>query len=208
MPEPATSLRRPVGVSGPPRDPARDDRILHAATDLLIEGGYPALTMDRAAARAGVGKATVYRRWVSRAELAAEALSHAGLTDDVLPVTIGAGHVRDELSATLLSIAGSRESFRVDLILALHDTARQEPELCSLIRVRYVDSLRQALFAVLDHASQRGDLPPPRTGRAGGHALAVSAAIALLVHWGTIHDRPIDDHDIEQIVDGILMPLL
>lgn len=208
MPETRTPLRRPPGVSGPPRDPARDAQILRAATELLIEGGYPALTMDKAAARAGVGKATVYRRWASRAELAAEALSHAGLTDDVVPVTIGTGRVREELLATLISATGSQDTSRVDLVSALLDTARQEPELCGLIRVRYVDSLHQALSGVLEHAVQRGDLPPQQTRRQGGREIAVSAAIALLVHWGTVHDRPISDDDIEQIIDGVLMPLL
>ncbi|MBW6434928.1 TetR/AcrR family transcriptional regulator [Actinoplanes hulinensis] len=208
MPHPDAQLRRPPGVSGPPRDPARDAKILQAATELLAEGGYPALTMDKAAARAGVGKATVYRRWQSRAELAAEALSHAGLTDDVAPVHIGSGRLRDELFATLVSITGGQDTSRVDLVSALLDTARQEPELCSLVRVRYVDSLHQALAGVLDHAMQRGDLPPRQSHPQGGHAIAVSAAIALLVHWGVVHDRPINDDDIAQIVDGVLMPLL
>ncbi|GGX70302.1 TetR/AcrR family transcriptional regulator [Streptomyces fructofermentans] len=205
MPQPGAQLRRPSGLSGPPRDPARDALILRAATELLAEGGYPAMTMDKAAARAGVGKATVYRRWPSRAELAAEALSHAGLTDDVMPVILGSGHLRDELLATLASAIGSQDTSRVDLVSALLDTARQEPELCSLIRVRYVESLHQALAGVLDHAAQRGDLS---NHPQGGHAIAVSAAIALLVHWGVVHDRPISDEDIAQIVDGVLMPLL
>ncbi|MDP9798671.1 AcrR family transcriptional regulator [Catenuloplanes nepalensis] len=208
MSQPGAQLRRPPGVSGPPRDPARDALILRASTELLVEGGYPALTMDKAAARAGVGKATVYRRWQSRAELAAEALSHAGLTDDVVPVIIGSGRLRDELFATLVSITGGQDTSRVDLVAALLDTARQEPELCSLIRVRYVDSLHQALTGVLDHAVQRGDLPARRNQTQNGHPIAVSAAIALLIHWGAVHDRPISDDDIAQIVDGVLMPLL
>lgn len=208
MTEAGTSLRRPAGASGPRRDPARDEQILRAATELLIEGGYPALTMDKAAARASVGKATVYRRWASRAELAAEALSHAGLTDDVVPVVIGKGQVREELLRTLLSITGDEEASRVDLVAALLDTARQEPELCSLVRVRYIDSLRQVLTAVLEHAVQRGDLPERHARRQGGYEMAISAAIALLVHWGNVHDRPLNDDDIEQIVDGVLLPLL
>ncbi|MGW6442298.1 hypothetical protein [Lentzea sp. NPDC055074] len=73
---------------------------------------------------------------------------------------------------------------------------------------RYVDSLHQALAGVLDHAVQRGDLPPRRNHPQDGHPIAVSAAIALLVHWGAVHDRPINDDDIAQIVDGVLMPLL
>lgn len=208
MPQPGAQLRRPSGLSGPPRDPARDARILRAATELLAEGGYPAMTMDKAAARAGVGKATVYRRWPSRAELAAEALSHAGLTDDVTPVIIGSEHLRDELLATLASAIGSQDTSRVDLVSALLDTARQEPELCGLIRVRYVESLHQALAGVLNHAAQRGDLPSRPNQPQDGHTIAATAAIALLVHWGSIHDRPISDEDIAQIVDGVLMPLL
>ncbi|MBB5866721.1 AcrR family transcriptional regulator [Allocatelliglobosispora scoriae] len=208
MSQPGAQLRRPPGVSGPARDPVRDAQILRAATELLAEGGYPALTMDKAAARAGVGKATVYRRWPSRAELAAEALSHAGLADDVVPVTIGQGHLREELLATLASTTGDQNTSRVDLVSALLDTARQEPELCSLIRMRYVDSLHQALAGVLDHAAQRGDLPSRRNQSQDGHTIAVSAAIALLVHWGVVHDRPINDDDIAQIVDGVLLPLL
>ncbi|MCC9705478.1 TetR/AcrR family transcriptional regulator [Streptomyces sp. MNU76] len=52
--------------------------VVRAANELLAEGGYPAPTMDKAAARAGVGKATVYRRWRSRTELAAEDLGIPG----------------------------------------------------------------------------------------------------------------------------------
>ncbi|BDV31569.1 TetR/AcrR family transcriptional regulator [Microbacterium terricola] len=210
MPQSSAQLRRPAGVSGPPRDPARDALILRAATELLAEGGYTALTMDKAAARAGVGKATVYRRWPSRAELAAEALDHAGLTDDVIPVTDGSGsgieRVREELTATLVSALGDEDASRVDLVSALLDTARQEPELCSLIRKRYVDSLHRAVAGVLEHALQRGDLRPRSSENS--HQIAVSAAIALLVHWGIVHDQPVNRDDVAQIVNSVLIPLL
>ncbi|KFF98227.1 hypothetical protein IQ62_26095 [Streptomyces scabiei] len=110
-----------------------------------------------------VRDANVYRRWKSRAELAAE---------------------------------------------ALHDTARQEPELCGLIRRRYVDSLHQAIEGVLAHAVERGDLPPRQADPSGGHSMAVSVAVALLLHWGLVRDRRVSGDDIEAIVDGVLMPLL
>ncbi|MEU6353582.1 TetR/AcrR family transcriptional regulator [Streptomyces sp. NPDC047072] len=208
MSEPRARLRRPPGASGPPRDPARDAQILRAATELLVEGGYPALTMDKAAAQAGVGKATVYRRWKSRAELAAEALDHAGLTDDLVPVTIGPGRLREELIATMTRSLGSQDTSRVDLLSALLDTARQEPELCGLVRQRYVDSLHRAVEGVLAHAAERGDLPPRRTAPSEGHSTAVSAALALLLHWHLVRGRQIAGDDIAEIVDAVLMPLL
>ncbi|MFI5966378.1 TetR/AcrR family transcriptional regulator [Streptomyces asoensis] len=208
MPESGAQLRRPPGASGPPRDPARDAQILRAATELLAEGGYPALTMDKAAARAGVGKATVYRRWKSRAQLAAEALDHAGLTDDLVPVVIGPGRLREELVATMTRALWSQNTSRVDLLTALHDTARQEPELCGLVRRRYVDSLHQAIGGVLARAVERGELPPRQADPAGGHPIAVSAAVALLIHWGFVRGRQVGDDDIAAIVDAVLVPLL
>ena len=60
-------------------------------------------------------------------ELAAEALDHAGLTDDLVPVTIGPGRLREELIATMTRALWSQDTSRVDLLSALPDTARQEP---------------------------------------------------------------------------------
>jgi AcrR family transcriptional regulator len=74
--QPATS-RRP----GRPRDARADDAILEATLDTLIEVGYEGLIVERVAERAGVAKATVYRRWPSKQELVIAALDslHATL---------------------------------------------------------------------------------------------------------------------------------
>ncbi|MFG2940353.1 TetR/AcrR family transcriptional regulator [Streptomyces sp. NPDC048282] len=208
MTESSASLRRPTGRSGPPRDPARDDRILRAAVELLTEGGYPALTMDKAAARAGVGKATVYRRWKSRAELAAEALEFAGLAEDVVAARIGPGRLRDELVTTLTSATRSQDASRTDLVAALMDTGRRQPELCGFIHQRYIDSLHQAVQDVLAHAVERGDLPARTPDPSGRHSLEVSAAVALLLHWPVVRGRQLGEDDIAAIVDRILLPLL
>src|SRR5215472_1625802 len=58
---------------GRPLDATRDDAILQAAIELVAEIGYDRLTIDAVAARARAGKATVYRRWPSKAQLVAEA---------------------------------------------------------------------------------------------------------------------------------------
>jgi len=59
---------------GRPRDPAIDERLLAAAREVLAEVGYARLTVDVVAARAGVGKAAIYRRHASRTELILAAL--------------------------------------------------------------------------------------------------------------------------------------
>src|SRR3712207_1138418 len=60
---------------GRPRDPSRDDVIRAAILRLLGEVGYGALTMDAVAAEAGVGKATIYRRWRTKQDLVVDTVS-------------------------------------------------------------------------------------------------------------------------------------
>ncbi|OBI94153.1 TetR/AcrR family transcriptional regulator [Mycobacterium sp. 1245805.9] len=62
---------------GRPRSAAVHDAILDAVRQTLIEGGYAEVAMDRVAARAGVGKQSVYRRWPSKAPMVAEAVLDA-----------------------------------------------------------------------------------------------------------------------------------
>ncbi|HSD79712.1 MAG TPA: helix-turn-helix domain-containing protein, partial [Solirubrobacteraceae bacterium] len=69
----ASSSRRP----GRPRDPDADARIMRAALELAADGGLRGLRMEAVAARAGVGKATLYRRWSSKQTLLADAIRAA-----------------------------------------------------------------------------------------------------------------------------------
>ncbi len=60
---------------GRPRDPSRDEAIIDATIDVLVRDGYDRLSMEGVAAAAGVGKATVYRRWAHKAELVIDAMA-------------------------------------------------------------------------------------------------------------------------------------
>jgi AcrR family transcriptional regulator len=59
---------------GRPRDPSTDARITAAAAELMLQRGFERTTVDDVAAHAGVGKATVYRRWPSKEDLAVAAM--------------------------------------------------------------------------------------------------------------------------------------
>src|SRR6476619_2713237 len=63
-----TEIPRP-SRGGRPRDPSRDGVIRAAILRLLADVGYGALTMDAVASEAGVGKATIYRRWRTKQDL-------------------------------------------------------------------------------------------------------------------------------------------
>jgi AcrR family transcriptional regulator len=61
---------------GRPRSPAADTAIVRATLEVLVSEGYRALTMEQVRARAGVGKATLYRRYGSKEELVKAAVAH------------------------------------------------------------------------------------------------------------------------------------
>jgi AcrR family transcriptional regulator len=64
---------RPERRRGRPRSARAHRAILDAALSLLVEEGYDTMSIEAVAERAGVGKATIYRRWDSKEELVADA---------------------------------------------------------------------------------------------------------------------------------------
>ena len=71
----AQSAGRRKTSPGRPRSPAIDDSILRAAADLFVERGFDAVGIEQVAARAGVARTTVYRRWSSKEAIMAQAIA-------------------------------------------------------------------------------------------------------------------------------------
>jgi AcrR family transcriptional regulator len=88
---PAPEVRR---KRGRPRDPEADGRILAAAASLILLRGFDQMTVDEVATSAGVGKATVYRRWARKEDLAVAAMEQ--LYRDEMP-TPDTGSIRGDL---------------------------------------------------------------------------------------------------------------
>src|ERR671921_419195 len=70
---------------GRPRDPSRDGLIRAAIMRLLADVGYGALTMDAVAAEAGVGKATIYRRWRTKQDLVVDTIAELNREEAAAP---------------------------------------------------------------------------------------------------------------------------
>src|SRR6476619_6262190 len=124
---------------GRPRDPATDHRITAAAAELLLQRGFDRTTVDDVAARAGVGKATVYRRWPSKEDLAVAAMETLYNVEMPEPDT---GDIRRDLTESyrsVLAFVNTRdgaaflrtpiaESVRDDRIAALHRESTERRE--------------------------------------------------------------------------------
>ncbi len=123
---PETSRRR----RGRPRDPATDEHIVAAAADLMLARGFDRMTVDDVATRAGVGKATVYRRWPSKEDLAVAAMDRVYGAAATAPDT---GSVEEDL----------RQSYR-EALAAINTPAGRD-----LLRASITESLRDERIAAL-----------------------------------------------------------
>lgn len=190
-PAPTGGERRP----GRPRSADADAAILTAALALLAEQGYAGMTVDGVAAAAGVGKATIYLRYRSKADLATAALAH--LREGATPETTG--DPRADLVALMRVLRHNAERASVlGLVGTCLAEERNTPELLSLFRERTIAPRRAALAEIL-HRARRAGLLPDGTD--------VSVAVDLL--WGAFQSRytsgePFPDDWEEQAVAVVL----
>lgn len=117
--------------------------------------GYAGISLERVARRVGVGKAALYRRWPDKKAMAADLLSHVGLT---ITDTAPQPSLKADLVALLLAIRRVLRHPRVRRILVdLHAEIERTPELAAAIRP-FQAARRQRVDALLDRAIERGEI--------------------------------------------------
>ncbi len=181
---------------GRPRDPEADGRILAAASALILLRGFESMTVDEVASNAGVGKATVYRRWSRKEDLAVAAMEQ--LYRDEMPPP-DTGSIRGDLTATFSSVlafvnspAGSdyirttiKESMRDGRIAALYRAASERAELSAV--------------GVFERAIARGEV------RADLHMSAAVEFLGSLVTARAVSGRAMpSEREIGHLVDFVL----
>ena len=152
MSETAESPRR---TPGRPRSEASHQAIIQATLELLIEAGYGSLTMEAVRARAGVGKATIYRRWSSKEELVRDAIVF--LHDEFETPDTGSLRGDYEALAQVVRASASRGG-AASLMPRLLGESVNDPELFAIFRAHLVEPRRAALRTVLERAIARGEI--------------------------------------------------
>ena len=144
--------RRP----GRPRDARADEAIIRASVEVLADKGPAGFTVDEVAARAGCGKATIYRRWSSRASLLLETAHRMGLE----PSVVDTGSVRDDLVALMTQFGTKLTDTPAGRILpGVIAEAAVNPEM-RLVLSRFVHERRDRPRLALTRGVERGELPP------------------------------------------------
>jgi AcrR family transcriptional regulator len=143
---------------GRPRSAEADTAILQSTLELLADEGLRGLSFERVAARAHVGKATVYRRFRSKGELAAAALR---LIELEAPPKVDTRSARGDLvELTRLRVAAAAETRWNLLAPRLLIESAGDPELHALVRRILIDPARAAVARILRRGVNRGELPP------------------------------------------------
>lgn len=195
----ATEVPRP-SRGGRPRDPSRDGAIRTAILRLLAEAGYGALTIDAVAAKAGVGKATIYRRWRTKEDLVLDTISdlHQG---EALPPDTGSleGDLRSLLHSLTAMITGETGSATLSLL----STMPHHPALAHAFREGPLAVWRDAFAVVWARAEQRGEV---RAGMAG--STLAETTTALLVQRWLLTGHRVDNPYADEVLETVVLPLL
>ena len=137
-------------MPGRPRSTAVDHALAAATLELLDEVGLDALTVDAVAARAGVGRPAVYRRWPSKLHLVAHVL-----TSTAIPVPDpDTGSAREDLRGLVDALVGGLSW----VVLAVHAEARRVPELAELLHDRFLAERHELIATVVRRGVERGEV--------------------------------------------------
>jgi AcrR family transcriptional regulator len=177
---------------GRPRAADRTPAILRAVIELIDEDGYDRLTIQDVADRAGVGLATIYRRWATKKDLVVEAL-RAKVVD--LPDT---GDSRADLLTIFTLMATAFEGSGTQLVPGCLAVARDEPEILQALRDNALRGARAHLRMLI--AREVGEDDPDLDLRADlGPGVLLQRAMLL--------GEPMHDPDeLARLVGAVLRP--
>src|SRR3712207_424037 len=162
-----------AGRGGRPRDPSRDDVIRAAILRLLGEVGYGALTMDAVAAEAGVGKATIYRRWRTKQDLVVSSIT---VMNEVLAAPVDTGSLEGDVRAIVHQWVEVINGPVGTAIRSLLPAMQQQPALRKAYRHGPLAAWSDSYERMWAQAEARGEVP------AGMHwSVPAEATTALLV---------------------------
>ena len=182
---------------GRPKDARADRAILETTLELIAERGAHAFRTEDVAARAGVGKGAIYRRYRSKEELVTAAVAALVREEIAVPDT---GSTRGDLLALMReAVELYRSSLPGRLMPKLIGAMADNPELARAVRDGFLAVRRSALSEVLRRGVERGDLRPDLDLELALDVLGGPLFYRLLITGG-----PLDEQLAEGVADLIL----
>jgi AcrR family transcriptional regulator len=157
VPVGGTGASPPAPRPGRPRSVEVDQAILAAAIRMLADHGFDGLTMEGVASEAGVGKATLYRRWPSKIDLVLDAIrsmkpmvdipDHGDIRTDLIEMVTGA-------------VSWGGDGQYTEVVSALMSELRRNSELATVYREQFLAPRRVESMRIIQRGIDRGEVRP------------------------------------------------
>jgi AcrR family transcriptional regulator len=184
---------------GRKRDTSRDRAILQATLEVLAETGYERMTTDMVAARAKTSKATMYRRWPSKAELVIEAVE--SLRDEPVTAVPDTGTLRRDLAALIETFQSPSTTRKFQIMAGLLSILPRDPDLARVVQRRIVQPGTAVMRLLLERAQKRGEIDPGRDL----DTLALVAP-AMVAYRLIITGEQVDRQFLTSVINEVLAP--
>ena len=175
----------------------REREILDAALEVLSEVGYDRLTMDAVAQRAKASKATLYRRWNSKATLVVDALA----TQKSSPPVPDSGDLRTDLLTAFCGMGGLTEHDTTSTFGAVMTALMTDPEFAKEFRTRVLVPKSQLSRSLFQRAVDRGEVRPDLD-----LDLVAPALAGIVLHRLFVMGEEPGPALIEHVIDQIILP--
>jgi AcrR family transcriptional regulator len=184
---------------GRPRSPETRAKILKAAYEMLNEVGFMDLTIEGVAARAEVGKPTIYRRWKTKAALAMDAFLEAVNPEIAFPDT---GSIIEDFREQMYKIVKLMNSPRGDVLASVIGCGQSNEELIAAFRDNWLTPRRNEAKKVFQRGVTRGEL------RQGIDAeVAIDALYSPLFYRLLLKHQPLTNEFVDQLLDLVMKGL-
>jgi AcrR family transcriptional regulator len=190
---------------GRKRDHTRDPEILDATLDVLAECGYDGLTIDMVAARVKAGKATLYRRWPSKAELVIEAVACMKQAQSRLEDLPDTGTLRGDLVALVRPPTLEDAERKMKVMGGVVSMLSRDPQLADAVNEAISEPrarLNRLLFA---RAIERGEIEPRPAAELDQIA---HIGPSMTAYRTLVQRKPVDREFAIGLIDSIVLPAL
>ena len=177
----------------------REEEILDATVAVVAELGYDRLTMDAVATAAKASKATLYRRWSTKADLVVDAISRA--KGCPMPEDVDTGSLRGDLVSMACGDGGFTDEMPMSVVAGLLTALHRDADLQKAFRERFLAPRNELTNKVYERAVRRGEIAPD----VDVALLSVTLPAVIIHHAYILGVEPTDDL-ILRVIDNVILP--
>lgn len=188
-------------TAGRKRDPARDGAILDSTLTVLADHGYDRMTIDMVAAHAGMARATVYRRWPTKADLVLSAVARLSRTDVDLEHLPDTGSLRGDMVAMIRPFDDAQQQIHIQALVGLLSLTDADARLAAATESG-IGPWIEVNRILIQRAVSRGEYSRPVD------IDTLAELIPMLCVSRAVQRLPIDRAFSEALIDGVIIPAM